>query len=102
MIQEAKAESCVREVVPLNVVFLYGVIDIVGQAHVLSCRATALIFICRNVSAEIQCTEAVACYGLLGPATLCHFDADVIALGALLAEETNATPVEIVGATWCS
>lgn len=101
VIQEAEAESRVREVVPLNVVLLDGVIDVVGQAHVFSCGAAALILVCRNVCAEIQCTEAVACYGLLGTTTLCHFDADVIAFGALLAEETNSTPVEIVGATWC-
>lgn len=102
VIQEAEAESRVREEVSLDVVLLDCVVDVMGQAHVLSCRPTALILVSRYVSTEIECTEAVACYGLLGTATLCYFDADVVAFGALFAEETDAPPIKLLSATWLS
>lgn len=101
MIEEAKAEGCVREIVALHVVLLDRVIDVVRQSQVLGCGTAALVFVRGYVCAEAQGTEAVACDGLLGATSFGHLDADVVALGALFAQEANAAPVELLGAAGC-
>lgn len=97
MVEEAETERCFREEVTLHIVLLDRVVDVMGQAHILGGRATALVLISWDVGAEIKSAEAIPCYCLLGATTLRHLDADVVALGTLLAQETNSAPVEIVG-----
>lgn len=52
MIQEAKAEHCLREVVPLNIQLLDGVVHVMGQLFILGGWATALVLVRRDVRPE--------------------------------------------------
>lgn len=97
MVEEAEAERCVREEVALHVVLLNRVIDVVGQAHILGGRATALVLISGNVGAKVESAKTISSYCFLSSATLRHLNADVVALRTLLAQKTDAAPVEIVG-----
>lgn len=98
MVEETETERCFREEVALHIVLLDRVVDVVGQANILGSRTTAFVLISWDVGAEVKCAEAIPCYCLLGSTPLRHLDADVVALGALLAQEANAAPVKIIGA----
>lgn len=94
MVKEAEAERGVREVVPLDVVLLDGVVYIVRQSYILGGGTATLVLVGGNVGAEVEGAQAFARDGLPSSSSLSNFDADVIRLRALLAQESYAPPVK--------
>lgn len=64
MVKEAEAERGVREVVPLDVVLLDGVVYIVRQSYILGGGTATLVLVGGNVGAEVEGAQAFARDGL--------------------------------------